>query len=159
MIRTEDISSVNDGNVHGSDGEEIGSVGQLYLDNHSGQPAWVTVKTGLFGTKASFVPLSEATVDGRDLRVPGHHGDEARDATGVAAGNRDSEHEQRDHHKDEEVRSDRHSDEHHDEREQAGGERRIRRYIVTEETVTRREEIPTDEPRPWASTSSFRYVG
>jgi len=70
MISTEDIRSVTNGHVYGSNGEKIGSVGQVYLDNHSGQPAWVTVKTGLFGTKASFVPLAEASVDGNDLRVP-----------------------------------------------------------------------------------------
>ncbi|MDQ2722259.1 MAG: PRC-barrel domain-containing protein [Actinomycetota bacterium] len=70
MITTKEIRSVTDGNVHGSDGEKIGSVGQIYLDNNTGQPAWVTVKTGLFANKASFVPLAEATVEGQDLRVP-----------------------------------------------------------------------------------------
>ena len=30
-------------------GNKIGEIGQVYLDDASGQPAWVTVKTGLFG--------------------------------------------------------------------------------------------------------------
>ncbi|MFF3642105.1 PRC and DUF2382 domain-containing protein [Streptomyces sp. NPDC002564] len=41
-------------------GEKIGSVEQVYLDDRSGRPEWVTVKTGLFGMKQSFVPLAGA---------------------------------------------------------------------------------------------------
>jgi uncharacterized protein (TIGR02271 family) len=41
-------------------GAKIGKVGQVYLNDHSGQPEWVTVSTGLFGTKESFVPLRGA---------------------------------------------------------------------------------------------------
>jgi sporulation protein YlmC with PRC-barrel domain len=85
MITTEEIRSVTDGNVHGSDGEKIGSVGQIYLDNNTGQPAWVTVKTGLFANKASFVPLAEATVEGKDLRVP-YDKHKVKDAPNVDAG-------------------------------------------------------------------------
>ena len=32
-------------------GNKIGEIGQVYLDDASGQPAWVTVKTGLFRTQ------------------------------------------------------------------------------------------------------------
>jgi len=70
MIRTSDLDTITDGNVHGTDGEKIGPVGQVYLDNDTGEPEWVTVKTGLFGTKETFIPLSSAKVDGSDLRVP-----------------------------------------------------------------------------------------
>ena len=31
-------------------GDKIGSVGQVYLNDQTGQPDWVTVNTGLFGT-------------------------------------------------------------------------------------------------------------
>jgi uncharacterized protein (TIGR02271 family) len=57
------------GNVLTSDGSKIGGIGQLYLDDTSGEPSWVTVKTGLFGTSSSFVPLSGAEIDGDDVRV------------------------------------------------------------------------------------------
>ena len=70
MISTNDISAVTDGDVYDNDGSKIGSVGQVYLDNETGNPEWVTVKTGLFGSSASFVPLAEAEVDGNNLRVP-----------------------------------------------------------------------------------------
>ena len=259
MIRTEDLRGVTDGNVHGPDGGKIGSVGQIYLDNESGQPAWVTVKTGLFGTKASFVPLAEASVDGRDLRVPydketikhapnvdadgelspaeedelyryydvdsgvqgqqgergeSDHSSRSHDTDAVAGGvagvaqHQPDEHGHGQHHSLQDAEGERHEgqggrdsdrrgdgehgeqgvpehreqgvpehreqgvpehldhgdgehheqgvgehSEHRDEdrgdRGQSGGERRIRRYIVTEETVTRREEeIPSDDPHP-----------
>ncbi len=70
MISTRDIDTVQSGNVIDSDGDKVGSVGEVYLDNKSGEPEWVTVKTGMFGGKASFVPLAQATVQGEDLHVP-----------------------------------------------------------------------------------------
>jgi uncharacterized protein (TIGR02271 family) len=57
------------GNVVGADGQKIGSIGQVYVDDSTGEPSFVTVKTGLFGTAESFVPLQDATVTGSDIRV------------------------------------------------------------------------------------------
>ena len=51
----------------GSDGDKLGKVGQIYLDQATGEPAWVTVSTGLFGARQSFAPLQGATV--RDDQV------------------------------------------------------------------------------------------
>ena len=56
--------------VHGSDGQRIGEVGQVYLDDETGRPEWATVRTGLFGTKESFVPVSQAQMTDDGLRVP-----------------------------------------------------------------------------------------
>lgn len=56
--------------VFGADGVKIGRVGQVYLDDQTMAPNWVTVKTGLFGTKEFFVPLDEAEVEGKQIRVP-----------------------------------------------------------------------------------------
>ena len=70
MITIKDISGISKGHVLDADGHKIGSVGQIFVDNTTGEPAWATVHTGLFGTKHSFVPLSEATVTGEDVRVP-----------------------------------------------------------------------------------------
>jgi len=57
------------GNVVSTSGEKIGGVGQIYLDDSTGEPSWVTVKTGLFGTSESFVPLQGADVQGDDIVV------------------------------------------------------------------------------------------
>ncbi|MFD4632373.1 PRC and DUF2382 domain-containing protein [Streptomyces sp. NPDC058284] len=50
-------------------GEKIGSVEQVYLDDRTGRPEWVTVKTGLFGMKQSFVPLAGARRQEDQLHV------------------------------------------------------------------------------------------
>lgn len=72
MITTDQTQQLltGGGNVVDNDGSKIGSIGQVYLDDQSGEPEWVTVKTGMFGGGESFVPLREATIDGNDLRVP-----------------------------------------------------------------------------------------
>ncbi|MFC9606893.1 DUF2382 domain-containing protein [Streptomyces niveus] len=51
-------------------GEKIGSVEQAYLDNETGRAEWVTVKTGMFGMKESFVPLAGARRDENGLQIP-----------------------------------------------------------------------------------------
>jgi uncharacterized protein (TIGR02271 family) len=58
----------------GSEGGKLGKVGQIYLDEVTGQPAWVTVRTGMFGTRQSFAPLDNADVRGDQLvlTVPQH---------------------------------------------------------------------------------------
>jgi len=50
-------------------GNKIGSAEQLYVDDQTGAPEWVTVKTGLFGTSESFVPLAHSEVRGGELWV------------------------------------------------------------------------------------------
>jgi len=69
QLNADTLSRLTHGNVVGPDGEKIGGIGQIYTDDQTGEPAWVTVKTGLFGTAESFVPLSGASVSGDDLRV------------------------------------------------------------------------------------------
>ncbi|WNV75521.1 DUF2382 domain-containing protein [Geodermatophilus sp. DSM 44513] len=70
MIGTEAISRVIGKDVYDQSGDKIGSASEVYLDDESGQPEWVTVRTGLFGTKESFVPLQGADLSGDGLRVP-----------------------------------------------------------------------------------------
>jgi uncharacterized protein (TIGR02271 family) len=52
------------------DGDRIGTIDAIYLDDQTGQPEWALVNTGLFGTKSSFVPLARATQAGDDVQVP-----------------------------------------------------------------------------------------
>ncbi len=58
------------GSVVGDNEDKIGKVGQVFLDDDTSTPEWVTVKTGLFGSGESFVPLAGATSDGKEIRVP-----------------------------------------------------------------------------------------
>jgi uncharacterized protein (TIGR02271 family) len=68
-LTSEQLASVTNGNVVEANGNKIGSVGQIYLDDQTDEPNWVTVKTGLFGTSESFVPLSGASLSGSDIVV------------------------------------------------------------------------------------------
>jgi uncharacterized protein (TIGR02271 family) len=52
------------------DGSRIGTIDAIYLDDHTGEPEWALVNTGLFGTKSSFVPIAQAFQTDQDVLVP-----------------------------------------------------------------------------------------
>jgi hypothetical protein len=52
------------------DGDKIGTIESIYVDDQTGEPEWALVNTGLFGTKSSFVPLAQATPTGDQVQVP-----------------------------------------------------------------------------------------
>src|SRR4051812_30808731 len=84
MIGTETISRVIGQDVYDASGEKIGSASEVYLDDESGRPEWVTVKTGLFGTKESFVPIRDADLTDDGVRVPVSK-DQVKDAPKIDA--------------------------------------------------------------------------
>ncbi|NKZ08206.1 DUF2382 domain-containing protein [Actinomadura latina] len=51
-------------------GTKVGTIKQVYLNDDSGSPEWVTVHTGWFGMRESFVPLSGARKNQDMLQVP-----------------------------------------------------------------------------------------
>ncbi|MCM3660914.1 PRC and DUF2382 domain-containing protein [Georgenia satyanarayanai] len=71
MITEQQATSIieNKVTVVGTDGDKIGNVGTLYFDDETGRPDWVTVKTGLFGSSETFVPLEGASLSGDTLTV------------------------------------------------------------------------------------------
>jgi uncharacterized protein (TIGR02271 family) len=70
MTQTQDILSYRGQNLHGSGGEKIGTIEEIYLDTDTNQPEWALINTGLFGTKRSFVPLHEASTGDDGVSVP-----------------------------------------------------------------------------------------
>jgi uncharacterized protein (TIGR02271 family) len=70
MIGTEHLQTIVGSNAVDIDGDKLGKIGNIYLDDRTGEPAWATVNTGLFGTKESFVPLADARIEGDALVVP-----------------------------------------------------------------------------------------
>ena len=68
--------------MYSSDGDKIGKVGQLFLDDETGRPEFVTVNTGFLGTNESFVPVANATLAGDELRVP-FTKDQVKDAPSI----------------------------------------------------------------------------
>ena len=65
-----DINTFRGRDVIDAAGERIGSIEDIYLDEETGQPEWLAVRTGLFGRRVSFVPLAEAQAVGDDIAVP-----------------------------------------------------------------------------------------
>lgn len=50
-------------------GDKIGTVDEVYLDDATGEPEWAAVRTGIFGRDA-FVPLTTSEFSGEQLKVP-----------------------------------------------------------------------------------------
>jgi uncharacterized protein (TIGR02271 family) len=84
MLTQDQIQTISGGTVVDSAGDKIGKAGQVYLDDQTGDPDWVTVNTGMFGSSESFVPLQGAAVEGDTLRVA-YTKAQVKDAPRVAA--------------------------------------------------------------------------
>ena len=55
-----------------ANGSRIGGVAQVYLDDATGEPTFVTARTGLFGNKEVCVPLTGAIYADGLIQVPQH---------------------------------------------------------------------------------------
>jgi uncharacterized protein (TIGR02271 family) len=71
-------------NAVDSDGGKIGSIDEIYMDAQTGKPEWLAVKTGMFGSKVSFVPIAEASESNGDVRLP-YGKDQVKDAPNAEA--------------------------------------------------------------------------
>ncbi|MFF9626830.1 DUF2382 domain-containing protein [Streptomyces griseosporeus] len=70
MINREQIPAVLDHPVLDEGGKKIGEAKHVFLDDVTGAPEWVSVKTGMFGTSETFVPIREARVVDGHTEVP-----------------------------------------------------------------------------------------
>jgi hypothetical protein len=52
------------------DGSKVGTIEDVFADERTGNPAWVTVSSGLFGRKHHFVPIAEAREVEDGVAVP-----------------------------------------------------------------------------------------
>src|SRR5919107_4765839 len=96
MLDVQDARSIMGATAYGSDGNKIGKVGQVFLDDQTGRPEFVTVNTGLFGTSETFIPVQGASFSGDRLEVP-YTKDKVKGApnVGVDSGHLDESEEQR----------------------------------------------------------------
>jgi uncharacterized protein (TIGR02271 family) len=69
MSTAQELEQAIGKDVYDVEGNKVGTVANLYASDLSGMPEWVTVKTGLFGTKESFVPLTGAHTETDGLHV------------------------------------------------------------------------------------------
>jgi sporulation protein YlmC with PRC-barrel domain len=68
-VHTE-IRNLLECHVVGPDGGPIGEVGQVYLNERTEEPEWVTVRTGFLGMRQPFVPLAGSRRAGHEIQVP-----------------------------------------------------------------------------------------
>lgn len=69
-MTTFDVNAILSSTAYGADGDKIGKVEQVFLDDDSGEPTFLTVNTGLFGAKENFVPVKGASQDGDRVVLP-----------------------------------------------------------------------------------------
>jgi uncharacterized protein (TIGR02271 family) len=84
MLTEQDARQAIGSTVYSTSGDKIGKVGQLFLDDETQRPEFITVNTGLFGTNETFIPVADAELSGDRLTVP-FEKDKVKDAPNVAA--------------------------------------------------------------------------
>src|SRR5829696_9298928 len=52
------------------DGDKVGNIDAIYVDDQTGEPEWALVNTGFFGTRSTFVPIAQASASGDQVQVP-----------------------------------------------------------------------------------------
>jgi uncharacterized protein (TIGR02271 family) len=52
------------------EGDKVGTIEAIYVDDLTGEPEWALVNTGLFGSRSTFVPIARATGSGDQVQVP-----------------------------------------------------------------------------------------
>jgi hypothetical protein len=69
MISTDDIDSMIGAVALDAQDDRIGEVSQVYVDEHTEHPTWVSVRLGLLSGAEVLVPLDDAEWDDRSLHV------------------------------------------------------------------------------------------
>ncbi len=69
MTTTQELQNMEGQTAVDLNGAKLGKIGQIYVDDQSGQPLWITITTGMFGTKQSFAPLYGSRSDGGNLQL------------------------------------------------------------------------------------------
>lgn len=57
------FTALSKATVFDSEGRKVGPVGQLYLDDETESPSWLTVRMGLFGANEAFIPFDGTSFD------------------------------------------------------------------------------------------------
>ena len=83
-MTTFDVNAILSSTAYDTDGDKVGKVEQVFLDDNTGEPTFLTVNTGLFGAKESFVPAKDARQDGDRVVLP-YQKDVIKDAPKVDA--------------------------------------------------------------------------
>lgn len=85
MLSTQELNTVIGRPAYTPEGDKIGKVSSVYVDDATREPTFVAVHTGLFGTHESFIPVRDAAVEGEGVTVP-FSKEKVKDAPHVDAG-------------------------------------------------------------------------
>ena len=70
MLSQREVTAAVGSTAYGDSGDKLGTVEHFFVDDRTGEPSWVAVTTGLFGTRHSVVPARDATWTDGQLRLP-----------------------------------------------------------------------------------------
>jgi uncharacterized protein (TIGR02271 family) len=70
MVDVDTVRSWQGRTMVDRDGDRIGEIDAIYVDDQTGEPEWALVNTGFFGTRSTFVPIAQATARGDQVQVP-----------------------------------------------------------------------------------------
>jgi uncharacterized protein (TIGR02271 family) len=70
MITRDQIPNLLGHTAYDQAHHKLGRIGQVFVDDDTGVPEWLTVQAGLFGTKESFVPAQAADLRGDEVLLP-----------------------------------------------------------------------------------------
>ncbi|WP_129658615.1 PRC and DUF2382 domain-containing protein [Rothia halotolerans] len=65
-----DYDALENANVYDNESKKIGTIGQVYLDDETQRPKFMTVNIGLFGSRETFIPLESASQSEDGVTVP-----------------------------------------------------------------------------------------
>lgn len=83
MLQQEQIEHAIGHQVLDAHGNPIGELKNAYVDDQTSELSFITVKTGWFGTRESFVPVRDASMQGEDVKVP-YEKEQVKDAPTVS---------------------------------------------------------------------------
>lgn len=69
MANNREIRELLDATAYDVDGDKLGNVNEVYINDTSGQPDFVEINHGLFGMGSSLVPLRGHSLNGEELRL------------------------------------------------------------------------------------------
>lgn len=84
MADQHDIRELFDATAFDKNGDKLGSIKEIFVDDNSGKPTFIEVGHGLFGMSSSLVPLRGAALEGEDLNLA-FSKDRIKDAPDLAA--------------------------------------------------------------------------
>jgi uncharacterized protein (TIGR02271 family) len=70
QMQMDQLSRLQGAPVLDSTGDQIGKVEEIFYDTDTGQPEWIGLGTGFFGTKRVLVPVQGANIQGESITVP-----------------------------------------------------------------------------------------